>query len=270
VFSKVSGRLQIILVVSIVAVIAAGSVVGVTLATRQTPTQPQAQPGKPPLGPNLPTPAAAKIRAAFRDWPKGGIDTMQELGREYPRDPVVQLYRGIALIWAGYPNDAEDVLRLAKRVGRDTPWEIQADSVLHPQFQVGYPTFQPLTPNALLERGARLMQEGRVHSARRTFDLAVRRMPQSDEARVAAAVARFDKDNLNASFSRLGPLTRQFPKSQIVRYYLGLLLAWTGQRDPAIAQFERAVKLAPTSELGLAAAQFLAQVKQGGTGSSTK
>jgi tetratricopeptide (TPR) repeat protein len=266
----VSGRLQIVLVVAVAAILAAGTVVGVTLATRQTPTQPKAQPGKPPLGPSLPTPAASSIRAAFRDWPKGGIDTMERLGHEYPRDPVVQLYRGIALLWAGYPNDAEDVLRVAKRVGRDTPWEVQADSVLHPEFQVGYPTFHPLVANRLLEEGARLQQQGRQHSALRVFERAARQMPRSDEAEVAVAVARFDKDNLNASFSRLGPLTRTFPRSQTVRFYLGLLLAWTGQRDAAIAQFQKAVALGPRTELGRGAADFLARVHAGGTGSSTK
>jgi tetratricopeptide (TPR) repeat protein len=265
-----SVRLRISLVVAVAAIVAAGSVVGVTLATRQTPVQPKAQAGKPPLGPNLPTPAAGAIRVAFRDWPKGSIDTMERLGHEYPDDPVVQLYRGIALLWAGYPNDAEDVLRNAKKVGRDTSWEVQADSVLHPEYQVGYPIFRPLEPNPLLEEGARLQQEGRQHSALRVFERAARRMPGNDEAQVAAAVARFDKDNLNASFSRLGPLTRTFPRSQTVRFYLGLLLAWTGQRDPAVAQFRKAVALGPKTELGRGAAQFLASVNGGGTGSSTK
>jgi tetratricopeptide (TPR) repeat protein len=265
-----SVRLRISLVVAVVAVVAAGSVVGVTLATRQTPIQPQAQDGKPPVAEKLPTPAADAIRAAFDDWPNGSIDEMERLGREYPRDPVVQLYRGIALIWAGYPSDAEDVLRRAKKVGRDTPWEVQADSVLHPEYQVGYPTFRPLEANLLLERGARLQTEGRQHSALRVFERAAKQMPDDDEAQVAAAVARFDKDNLTASFSRLGPLTRRFPQSQTVRFYLGLLLAWTGQRDPAIAQFEQAVALGPDTELGRGAAQFLTNVNAGGTGSSSK
>ncbi len=263
-------RLRISLVVAVAAVAAAGSVVAVTLATRQTPVQPKAQAGKPPLGPNLPTPAADEIRAAFGDWPKGSVATMERLGHEYPRDPVVQLYRGIALLWAGYPNDAEDVLRQAKKVGRDTTWEVQADSVLHPEYQVGYPTYRPLAANLLLERGARLQVEGRQHSALRVYEQAARKMPENDEAQVAAAVARFDKDNLNASFSRLGPLTRTFPRSQTVRFYLGLLLAWTGQKDPAVAQFEKAVALGPKTELGRGAAEFLASVNAGGTGSSTK
>ena len=263
-------RLRISLIVAILAVFAAGSVVGVTLATRQTPVQPKPQAGKPPVGENLPTPAAAAIRVAFLNWPKGSIETMEKLGREYPRDPVVQLYRGIALIWAGYTRDAEDVLRRAKKVGRDTQWEERADSVLHPEYLVGYPAFRPIGPSPLLARGSRFQQEGRQHSALRVFERAARQMPDNDEAQVAAAVARFDKDNLTASFSRLGPLTRKFPRSQTVRFYLGLLLAWTGQRDAAITQFRKAVALGPKTELGRGAAQFLTNVKAGGTGSSTK
>ena len=63
-----SSRLQIALIVAVVALVAAGSVVGVTLATRQTPEQPKAQKEPPPLGSVLPTPAAKQIRTAFRDF----------------------------------------------------------------------------------------------------------------------------------------------------------------------------------------------------------
>jgi predicted Zn-dependent protease len=266
----VSVRLRVFLVVAAAAAAAAIAVVGVTLATRQTPDQPQAQPGKPPLGQSIPSPAAARIRAAFTSWPKGSLEAMQELGRDYPRDPVVQLYRGIALIWAGYPSDAATTLRRAKVVGRDTIWEVRADDLLHPEFFTGYPIYQPLRPNALLSRGARLQREGHQHSARRVFDRAARLVPSSDEAQVAAAVARFDKDNLNESFSRLGPLTRRFPESQPVRFYLGLLLAWTGQREESIAQFRKTVALGRETKLGKAAAEFLVRVNADGTDPTQK
>ena len=48
-----------------------------------------------------------------------------------------------------------------------------------------------------------------------------------------------------------------------MRYYLGLLLAWTGQRDAAITQFKKAVALGPTTELGKAAGEFLARCTAG-------
>src|SRR3954467_6948553 len=107
VMGELSGRLQIALVVGLLALLAAGTVVSVTLATRQTPQQPEALPDRPPLGSKLPTPAAAQIRATFAAWPKDGVTTMERLGREYPKDPVVQLYRGLALLWAGYSGDAD-------------------------------------------------------------------------------------------------------------------------------------------------------------------
>jgi Flp pilus assembly protein TadD len=210
----------------------------------------------------LRTPAAARIRTAFRNWPHGSLGAMEQLGREYPRDPVVQLYRGVALAFAGYNGDAETVLRRAKSLGRDTIYEIEADDLLHPQYFRGYPVFEPTRPNPLLERGSRLQAQGHQRSAESVYLQAVRAHPGDDEARVAAAVARFDKDNLSASFSRLGPLTRRFPRSQAVRFYLGYLLAWTGQRDPAIAQFRKTVALDPGSKLGKSAGQFLASMEK--------
>ena len=47
-------------------------------------------------------------------------------------------------------------------------------------------------------------------------------------------------DDLSASFSRLGPLVKRFPKSQTVRFHLGLLLAWTGQGTLAVKEFKAA------------------------------
>jgi len=265
-----SPRLRLSLAVAAAAAVAAAGVVGVTLATRQTPEQPQAQSGKPPLGKSLPTPAAAKIRVAFRDWPKGSLATMEDLGRDYPRDHVVQFYRGLALLWAGYTSDGAAALERAKKLGRDTPWEIQADDLLHPEYFNGYPIFQPLGDEPLLRQGSRLQQEGRQHSALSVFQRAARRSPDDDQAQVAAAVARFDKDDLAASFSRLRPLTRRFPQSQTVRFYLGLLLAWTGQRDEACAQFRKTVSLGAKTQLGAGAGDFLLRVCKGGSSPSSK
>jgi tetratricopeptide (TPR) repeat protein len=264
-------RVQLLLTVAAAAIAAAGAVVGITLATRTTPTQPQPQPGKPPVPRSLPTPASAAIHKAFADWPHGSVETMVKLGRTRPRDAVVQLYTGIALLWAGYDADASAALERAKRVGRDTVWELKADDVLHPQYFQDAPVFTPLEPNRLLERGSRLQLQGHQHSAERLYRRAARAAPDDDEAQVAAAVGLFEKDDLNASFSRLGPLTSRFPRSQSVRFYLGLLLAWTGQRDPAIAQFRKTVALGRETTLGRQAAAFLAKVGSApGTGSSGK
>jgi predicted Zn-dependent protease len=260
-----SPRQRVLVTVAGVAVVAAGVVVGITLATRQTPTQPRPLEGKPGVPKALPTPAASRIRVAFREWPHGSLDAMQALGREYPRDPVVKLYLGVALLWSGFTADAVAPLEAAKRLGRDTPWEIQADNLLHPQYFPDYPVFRPVRPNSLLARGSRLQAEGHQRSAERLYARAARRAPLDDEAQVAAAVGRFDKGDLSASFSRLGPLTRRFPRSQSVPYYLGLLLAWTGQRDPALVQLRRTVSLGPSTVLGRNAQRLVTGIEQAGT-----
>ena len=51
----------------------------------------------------------------------------------------------------------------------------------------------------------------------------------------------------------------RFPHSQTVRYHLGLLLAWTGQRAQAIKEFTLAVQLGPATPLGREAAEFLSR-----------
>jgi tetratricopeptide (TPR) repeat protein len=265
-----SSRQRVWALVGGVAALAAGAVLVVTLATRDTPPKLQPLKGKPGVPKVLPTPASAAIRAAFRSWPHGSVDAMETLGEKYPRDPVVQLYLGIALVWAGYDEDATPVLEhvKAKGVGWDTPWEIQADNLLHPQYFPNDPEFTPAGDNALLRRGALLQVEGRQHSAEHLYQVAAKRAPNDAEAQVAAAVGRFDKDDLSASFSRLGPLTQRFPRSQSVRFYLGLLLAWTGQRDPAVAQFKQAVALGKTTPLGISAETFLAKIEKLGPGSA--
>ena len=257
--------------VAAAAAAAAAAVAGITLATRQSPEQPQARKEKPPFVFDRPTPAEPEIKAAFRAWPDGTLDRMERLGDRYPRDAVVQFHLGIARLYSGFNADAVAALRTAKRTGRDTPYEIRADNLLHPQFfGPGYPLFQPTRRNALLARGVRLQSEGRQHSAERVYARAARLHPGDDEAQVAAAVGLFDMDRLSRSFSRLGPLTRRFPRSQSVRFHLGLMLAWTGQRDAAVAQFERARSLDRTSVLGREADAFLARLESGGTSAQEK
>jgi tetratricopeptide (TPR) repeat protein len=245
------------LIVAAAAAAAAAIAVGVTLATRQSPAPRKSRPGKPTPVLVLPSPAAGAIRAAFTRWPKGSLDAMQELARRRPRDPVVLYNLGVALYWAGYSDDAVAAFRATKRVGPDTPYAIQADTLLHPSFFQGAPVFQQLRPDPELRRGILLQLRGRRLSAERLYAAAARARPGDDEAQVAAAVALFDKDRLGRSFGRLGPLTRRFPHSQSVRFHLGLLLAWTGQRDAAKAQFERARALGPRTVLGREANTFL-------------
>jgi predicted Zn-dependent protease len=256
------------LIVGSLALLAAGTVVGVVYATRQNPTQPTAQceRPKPFIVPGTPTANVPAVRTALAQKPVAAARALEQLAYQAPKDPVVQFNYATTLYCAGFVADAQQAFRAAKRAGRDTFYEIEADVILHPQFFTkGYPPFQSESHDPLLVRGAILQRGGHQHSAARVFAQAARLHPGNDEAQVAAAVALFDMDNLSASFSKLGPLVRRFPKSQSVRYHLGLLLAWTGQRDQSVKEFRLARSLEPNTPLGKDANSFLGGLVTGGT-----
>jgi predicted Zn-dependent protease len=242
----------------------------VVFATRQTPAQPEVQckeAPKPFIVPGTPTANVGAVRAALAQEPVLAARALEQLAADAKNDPVVQFNYATALFCAGFIADADQAYRAAKAAGRDTYYEIQADLILHPQYftKAGYPPFLSRSHDPLLVRGAILQQAGHQHSAERVWARAARLHPGSDEAQVAAAVGRFDMDDLSASFSRLGPLVKRFPRSQSVRYHLGLLLAWTGQRDQATKQFRLARSLGPQTVLGKEAGSFLGGLVTGGT-----
>jgi predicted Zn-dependent protease len=257
------------LIVAVLAVAAAGTVAGVVYATRQSPAQPTAQckqPPKPFIVPGTPTANVPAVRAALAQQPVLAARALERLAFATPNDPVVQFNYGTALYCAGFVADAVQAFRAAKAAGRDTYYEIQSDLLLHPQFfNQGYPPFLTRSRDPLLVQGAILQRAGHQHSAERVWARAARLHPGNDEAQVAAAVGRFDMDNLSASFSRLGPLVRRFPNSQSVRYHLGLLLAWTGQRDQAIKEFRLARALGAKTAFGMEANSFLRGLVTSGT-----
>src|SRR4051794_37309417 len=90
--TRVAPRVRVLVTVAAAAAAAATAVVGITLATRQSPEQPQARKEKPPFVFDRPTPAEPEIKAAFRAWPDGTLDRMERLGDRYPRDAVVQFH----------------------------------------------------------------------------------------------------------------------------------------------------------------------------------
>jgi predicted Zn-dependent protease len=268
----VSPAARVRLAVAAIVVAGAAVVVGVVLATRQDPAQPKARCGKTPLAalivPGTGTPAVnAAVRKAM-----GSIGRLEQLENSHPKDAAVQINFGRALICGGYLADATQALEAAKRAGRDTQYEIDADTLLHPTFfPNGYPIFQPSNgKDALLVRGSVLQKEGHQHSAERVFAQAARLHPDDPEAQVAAAVARFDEDNPSAAFSRLGPLAKRFPRSQVVRYYLGLLLVWIGERDQAVSEFHKTVALGPRTQIGAQVQALLRQIAQSGSSTRSK
>lgn len=260
------------LAVGLAAAAGAAIVVGVVLATRQNPPQPKARCGKVPLKALIvPGTGSAAVNAAVQGA-MGSVAKLEQLENRHPNDAAVQINFGRALICAGYLDDATQALEAAKRFGRDTQYEIDADQLLHPTFfQNGYPVFQPSSAKIpLLVQGAILQRQGHQHSAERLYARAARLHPDDVEAQVAAAVGRFDEDNPSAAFSRLGPLSKRFPHSQVVRYYLGLLLVWIGQRHEAVAEFEKTVALGPETPLGKQVAALLRQIRESGTRTSSK
>jgi len=244
--------------VAAAAVVAAGVVVSVVLATRQTPAQPSAQCKEPPKAivyPGVPTAQAAAVR---RDLAAEDIPAFEALARDHPRDAVVQFNYATLLYCKGYFADATTAFQQAKQVGRDTYYEVESDSLLHPQFfGPGYPIFEATRPDPLLERGVVLQREFHQHSAEKLYLQDAKLHPDDPDALVAAAVGRFDEANITAAFSHLGPLVTRFPHSQTVRYHLGLLLSWTGQRTQAIREFTLALQLGPHTAMGREAAEFL-------------
>ncbi len=265
------------LIVGLLAVAAAGAVAGVVLVTRQDAPQPRAQCKEQPR-PLLVTGVASSRRGIVADLMAqpslAAARALEPVAQAAPNDPVVQFNYGIVLFCSGYLSEAEQAFRAAKQGGRDTFYEMRADEILHPQFFAPadglYPLFEPTGNDPLLLRGVVLQRAGRQHSAERLYARAARLHPGSDEAHVAEAVGRFDEDDLAASFSRLGPLVRRFPRSQSVRYHLGLLLAWTGQREQAIKEFRLARLRDPKSRLGREAQAFLAGLVSHGTSATQR
>jgi Flp pilus assembly protein TadD len=113
--------------------------------------------------------------------------------------------------------------------------------------------------------GVALQQLDRPVSAERQFAAAARLAPGNPDARVAAAVGRFDKANPAAAFSRLGPLTRVFPHAQTARFHLGLLLLWSAQVTEARTQLVQARAQGPKTGLGRQATQYLEALRRLGT-----
>jgi tetratricopeptide (TPR) repeat protein len=229
----------------------------------------------------------AKLGSAFADWP-ASVDRVEQLGALYPRSALVQLHVGLARFWAGTGGELA-AWREARDVEPDTPYAIRADDLLHPDFAPGLPGFVPSFDTGIdgLEGASRaeqldllaadesargrillgiaLQRLGRPVSARRAFAQAVERAPNDVDALVADAVGRYDKGNPSAAFSRLGPLSRRFPKAAVVRFHLGLLLLWQRDVKEARRQLELAREAQPGSRIAGQATRFLDAIRNAGT-----
>ena len=260
-------------IVAVTAVAAAAVVAGVVYATRQDPPQPKVLCKKPAVQvvPGVGSPYLQAVRDAFEKSPKSAARALEALADRHPKDPVVQYNNATALLCAGYVADATAAYRQAKKAGRNTYYEVRADNLLHPEFfGPGYPIFQYAGKDPLLIQGQFAQRQFHQHTAELLYAKAARLHPDDADAQVAAAVGRFDMDDLNASFSRLGPLVKRFPDSQTVRFHLGWLLAWTGQGNLAVKEFKEARRLGAATALGKEADAFLKRLESSGTHSTQR
>jgi tetratricopeptide (TPR) repeat protein len=228
----------------------------------------------------------ARVGAALARWPRGTITELDTLARAHPRSAFVRLHLGLAFYWARRGADARDAWRAAKRADSDSPSAVRAESLAHPEYAPGRPTFVPsFSPPASLDRlsparqlaalaraarggnvrakllyGVALQRLERPVSAERQYAAAAALAPRDPDARVAAAVGLFDKDRPALAFSRLGPLVKVFPRAPTVRFHLGLLLLWSGQVKAAKAELRLARAEGPQTPLGREASAFLARI----------
>ena len=228
----------------------------------------------------------AKLGAAFAAWP-ASEDRIEQLGALYPRSALVQLHVGLARFWAG-TGGADTAWREARDVEPDTPYAVRAGDLLHARilrpacpssaraFRTGSRArrrrqqLETLRADASargrLLYGVALQRLGRPVSARRAFAQALRLAPDDVDALVADAVGRYEKSNPSAAFSRLGPLTRRFPKAATIRFHLGVLLLWQGDVAEAKRQLRLARAAEPGSRIAREARRYLDEVAKAGTG----
>ena len=232
----------------------------------------------------------AAVGEAIAAWPDGTLERLEALVAESPDSGVARLHLGFALFAGGDPDAAEEQWRETERRDPDTPAALRAEDLLHPQFAPGHPPFvapfevppgldglAPAEQLAELERrgrsggveaslayGMALQRVGRPVSAREAFAAAAAADPESLPAMVAAALGRFDKDDPSATFSRLGPLSRE-DQDGVVRYHLGLALSWMAQVDEAIRQLRLARDEDPDGFYGREAERLLERLEDAST-----
>lgn len=229
----------------------------------------------------------ARIGLALARWPRGTQGRLEQLSAVRPRSAAVRLHLGLAYFWAGRDAEAGGEWRAATRVEPDSVFAMRAGDLLHPGQAPGLPAFVPGFPSppsldrlrppaqlALLRRnaerpdarakilyGVALHRLGRPVSAEHVFAEAARLSPRDPEAQTAAAVGRYRKDAPERAFSRLGPLTRRFPRAATVRFHLGLCLLWLGNVQEARRQLLLARKEAPDSTLAREANDLLKRLE---------
>ena len=236
-----------------------------------------------------PASVEAAVGAAVAEDPLTASERLRALVREHPGSGVARLNLGLALLSEGNVEGARREWREAERRDPDSPAALRTEDLLNPRLPPGRPSFQAPAPVderlvAAVARGedgplqearrraragdaAGFMRLGLAYqalgqrlSARRAFDEAARVDPADLAARTAAALARFDKDDPSASFSRLGPLAAANPNAAVVRFHLGLALLWLRDVEGARRQLGLAREAGGSGFYGREAARVLASL----------
>jgi Flp pilus assembly protein TadD len=233
----------------------------------------------------------AQIGSAYAAWSNDGLAAMKSLATAHPTSSVVLLHLGIADYWAGHNADAVTAGEKTAKVGADSPYGVAAEDLLHPSHNghrqlpgLPYlvldfgapPAIRRLSgaqqlaalaraaakpdARAKLLYGSALWSLERPLSAEQQFEAAAKLAPHDPVTRTAAAVGLFTKANPVQAFSHLGPLTGVFPRAAVVRFHLGLLLLWTGERQKAVAQLRLAAADGPRSPYAEDARRLLSRL----------
>ena len=229
----------------------------------------------------------AQIGSAFAAWDQNGLERMQSLAAAHPASSVALLHLGIADYWAGRNADAVSAWENAAKVGADSPSGVRAEDLLHPNLNIPglpYVVLDFSAPRRIAELsgakqlaalaraaakpdarakllyGSALWSLEHPVSAERQFEAAAKLASHDPVARTAAAVGAFTKANPVKAFSRLGPLTGVFPSAAVVRFHLGLLLLWSGERRKAVEQLELAAAEQPHSSYAEDAKRLLSRL----------
>jgi tetratricopeptide (TPR) repeat protein len=213
----------------------------------------------------------AEAGEAIAAWPDGTLERLEELTTRHPRSGAVLFHLGLARFWSGNTTGAVEAWRRTRAQAPDTAFAVRAEDLLFRASPPGLPTFVPgfrgprevrameapaqfvalrrmasrPDARAKLLYGVALQRVDRPLSARREFSAAAKLAPSSVDALVADAIGRFDKEHPERAFSRMGPLTRRFPRAGTVRFHLGLMLLWLGDVNEAKRQLVRATRLGP-------------------------
>lgn len=213
----------------------------------------------------------AQAGAALAAWPDGALTRLEALAREHPTSGAILFHLGLARFWSGDTDGAVEAWRQTRTRDPDSAFAVRAGDLLFRNAPPGLPTFVPSfrgpervrvmeapeqlaalrrmarrpDPRAKLLYGVALQRLDRPVSAQRQFSAAAKLAPRSPDALVADAIGRFDKQHPERAFSRMGPLTRRFPRAGTVRFHLGLMLLWLGDVNEAKRQLNRAIRLGP-------------------------